>query len=99
MEWKFTLSDTWAVKVFSALCRRYGLKPYRYHRQRRTTVMVKVPHSFVNTTLWPESKELSSVLQEYLAEVTDRLISSEIHKDTSDAEEVPEVRGIEGRPA
>ena len=97
-EWKFTLNDSWAVKVFSALCRRYGLKPFRYHRQRRTTVMVQVPHSFVETTLWPEFKELSSLLQEYLTEVTDRLISSEIHKDTSEAEEVPEALQLASGP-
>lgn len=95
VEWKFTLNDTWAVKVFSALCRRYDLKPYRYPRQRRTTVMVRAPRTFADQTLWPEFKELSSVLQDYLTEVTDRLISSEIHKDTSEAEEVPEERRLE----
>jgi hypothetical protein len=25
------------------LCRRYGMKPYRYYRQRRNTVMVRAP--------------------------------------------------------
>jgi hypothetical protein len=94
-EWKFTLSDSWAVKVFSALCRRYGLRPYRYHRQRRTTVMVRVPRAFVDQTLWPEFVELSTLLQEYLTEVTDRLICAEIHKDASEAEEVPEERRLD----
>lgn len=89
-EWKFTLHDGWDVKVFCALCRRYELRPYRYPRQRRTTVMVRVPRSFVDRTLWPEFTELSQSLRQYLTEVTDRLISTEIHKDTSDADEVPE---------
>lgn len=97
-EWKFTLSDSWAVKVFSALCRRYGLRPYRYPRQRRTTVMVRAPRAFVEQTLWPEFTELSGLLQEYLNEVTDRLISSEVHQDTSEAEEVPEERQLGGGP-
>ena len=95
-EWKFTLADPWAVKVFSALCRRYGLRPYRYRRQRRTTVMVRVPRAFVDQTLWPEFTALSGTLQEFLTEVTDRLITSEIHNDASEAEEVPEDRRLEG---
>ncbi|MCP5114519.1 MAG: hypothetical protein GY953_27135, partial [bacterium] len=37
VEMKFTLADTWSRKLFVALCRRYGLRPYRYRRQRRTT--------------------------------------------------------------
>lgn len=66
IEWKFTLNDSWVVKVFSALCRRYDLKPDRYPRQRRTTVMVRTLRTFADQTLWPEFKELSSVLQDYL---------------------------------
>jgi hypothetical protein len=41
VEMKFTMPDAWSVKLFVALCRRYGLRPYRYARQRRTTVMVR----------------------------------------------------------
>ena len=32
-------------------------------------------------------------------EVTDRLITSEIHNDASEAEEVPEDRRLEGSPS
>ena len=46
--------------------------------------------------LWPEFTQLSTTLQEFLTEVTDCLISSEIHKDTSEAEEVPEDRQLGG---
>ncbi len=42
-DWKFTLADRWSRQLFVALCRRYGLKPYRYQRQRYTTVMVRAP--------------------------------------------------------
>src|SRR5438045_1013132 len=45
-EMQFTLPDQWQRRLFSALCRRYGLEPYRYKRQRYTTVMVRVPKSF-----------------------------------------------------
>ncbi len=43
VEYRFSLTDTWSRKVFLALLRRYDLKPYRYHGQRRTTVMVRSP--------------------------------------------------------
>lgn len=87
IEYKFTLADGWSKKLFTALLRRYELRPYRYARQRRTTVMVRVPRSFVDETLWPEFLELSKVLQTYLDEVTERVISSAIH-DTEGEEEV-----------
>src|SRR5437660_1125422 len=52
IELQFTLPDQWQRRLFSALCRRYGLEPYRYKRQRYTTVMIRVPPSFVDRTLW-----------------------------------------------
>ena len=87
IEYKFTLADGWSKKLFIALLRRYELRPYRYARQRRNTVMVRVPRSFVDETLWPEFLELSNVLQSYLDEVTERVISGAIHA-TEDEEEV-----------
>jgi len=88
IEFKFTLLDGWAKKLFVALLRRYELKPYRYSRQRRNTVMVRVPRSFVNETLWPEFLELSAVLKNYLEDVTNRVIANVIHEDTGDEEVV-----------
>ncbi|MFZ2277757.1 MAG: hypothetical protein WAW39_08155 [Prosthecobacter sp.] len=86
IEYKFTLADGWSKKLFTALLRRYELRPYRYARQRRTTVMVRVPRSFVDETLWPEFLELSKVLQTYLDEVTERVISSAIHENEGEEE-------------
>ena len=40
VELHFTLPDTWSVSLFVAVCRKHGVRPYRYARQRRTTVMV-----------------------------------------------------------
>jgi tRNA nucleotidyltransferase (CCA-adding enzyme) len=90
IEYKFTLVDGWSRKLFIALLRRYSLKPYRRARQRRNTVMVKVPRSFVEETLWPEFIELSDVLQAYLDEVTQRVISQGIHADEGEEEIVAE---------
>jgi hypothetical protein len=89
IEYRFTLMDGWSKKLFIALLRRYELRPYRYARQRRNTVMVRVPRSFVNETLWPEFLELSEVLKSYLEEVTQRVISQAIHEDSGDEEVVP----------
>jgi len=86
IEYKFTLADGWSKKLFTALLRRYALRPYRYARQRRTTVMVRVPRSFVDETLWPEFLELSKVLQTYLDEVTERVISGAIHATEGEEE-------------
>src|SRR5690349_3774657 len=46
VEYRLTAGDGWSAKLLLALCRRYGLAPYRYRGQRRTTVMVKVSKRF-----------------------------------------------------
>ena len=88
VEMQFSLGDQWSRQLFLALCRRYGLKPYRLHRQRRTTVMLKTPKAFVDQVLWPEFQELDEALRRYLSEVTARIIRDEVHKDVSEATEV-----------
>ena len=80
------MPDMWSRKLFVALLRRYGVTPYRRHRQKHTTVMAELPKQFVDETLWPEYLELSKVLDDYLAEVTDRIISESVFRDTSEAE-------------
>ncbi|MES2596564.1 MAG: hypothetical protein V4662_14560 [Verrucomicrobiota bacterium] len=89
IEYRFTLMDGWSKKLFLALLRRYELRPYRYARQRRNTVMVRVPRSFVDETLWPEFLELSEVLKAYLEEVTNRVISEAIHEDAGEEDVIP----------
>jgi hypothetical protein len=90
IEMKFTVPDQWSVRLFIALCRRYGLKPYRYPRQRRTTIMVKAPRHFLETVLWREFCELHDDLSLYLEQTTERVIREAIHSDTTDAEIAPE---------
>jgi tRNA nucleotidyltransferase (CCA-adding enzyme) len=85
-EMKFTLADGWHVRLFLALCRRYGLKPYRRHGQRRTTVMLMVVPSFVDELLWPEYNQLAEALREYLDEATARIIRDEVFKDAEEPE-------------
>jgi hypothetical protein len=87
LEYQFTLPDRWQRRLFSALCRRYGLEPYRYKRQRYTTVMVRVPRSFVDKTLWPEYEELRTALDDYLNNATERIIREEVYRDAGEASE------------
>ena len=86
-EYRFSLSDGWSKSLFIALLRRYGLEPYRYYRQRRTTVMVRVTASFVDEVLWPEFQELDTTLRAHLDSITTRIIREAIHSDDSDVEE------------
>jgi hypothetical protein len=87
VEYKFTLSDEWSRHLFMALLRRYGLIPYRYRGQRRTTVMTRVSKRFVDETLWPEFQALQATLQDYFDEFTTRIIAQVLSSDSRDAEE------------
>jgi hypothetical protein len=94
MELHFSIADPWSRQLFVALARRYGLRPYRYTRQRRTTVMLHGPESFLREVLWPEFEALNEALVGYLAEVTARIIRDEVHGETGDAEERAELRRL-----
>ncbi len=87
IEISFRLPDRWSRRLFLALCRRYGLRPYRYPRQRHSTVVLRVPKSFINETLWPEYLEISRALDDYLNEATERIIREEVFGDAEEAEE------------
>jgi hypothetical protein len=88
IELQFAMPDAWSRQLFVALCGRYGLRPYRYPRQKRTTVMLRVPRGFNDTVLWPEFLELDRALSAHLQSVTTRIIHDAIHADTSEVEEV-----------
>ena len=87
IEYRFAIHDPWSRKLFIALCRRYGLKPYREARMKRQSLMVRAPRSFVDTIFWPQFQELNAALSSYLLDITERLIREEVHADTRDAEE------------
>ena len=86
VEFRFSLTDAWSRRLFIAVLRRQGLKPYRYHGQRRTTVMVKVVKSYLDATLWPEFLQLQAVLHEHFEAVTKRVIAQAIGAEDSDVE-------------
>ena len=97
-EFKFSMPDQWSRRLFVALARRYGLKPYRYSRQRHTTVMLRVPPTVVDELLWPEFQELNEALRAYLNDVTLRVIRDEVHADASEAPERAEQEPAEQLP-
>lgn len=89
-ELKFSIPDPWSRQLFTALCRRYDLKPFRYTRMHRQTVIIRAPASFVQMTLWPEFEELSGALTAHLHDITTKIIREEVHEATQDAEEINE---------
>ena len=87
IEYRYSLPDPWKRKLFLALCRRYGLKPYREHGQRASSVMLRAPKTFQDKTLWPEYQALSRELDAHLDELTTRVIREAINDDVSEAAE------------
>ena len=73
VEMKSSMPDAWSVKLFVAVCRRYGLQPYRYVRQCRTTVMVRVPRAFFDAVVWQPFSVLYVDLLLFFEETTDGL--------------------------
>jgi len=47
IEMQFSLAEQWSRLLFNALCRRYGLRRYRYKRRKRTTVVVRLPRAYL----------------------------------------------------
>jgi hypothetical protein len=83
----YSLPDPWKRKLFVALCRRYGLKPFRERGRRYSTVQVRAPEAFQHGTLWPEFLALSQELHAHLDELTERVIREAINDDVSEAAE------------
>jgi len=88
VEYRFSITDPWARRVFIALVRRYDLEPFRFRGQRASTVMVRVSDRFVRTTLWPEFKEIEQTLRRFLDDVTNDVIARALHSSESDVTEV-----------
>ncbi len=75
VELKYSFPDMWCVNLFCAVCRKHGVRPFRYKRQRHTTVMVRVREREFDQVVWPEYYQLQSELNAYFNDVTDHLIS------------------------
>jgi hypothetical protein len=83
IEWQFSLNP-WSHRLLIALARRYGLKPYRYRRQRHLTLVLRAPERFLRETFLPEYDEMVKTLNEHLTEVTERVVADVLNADRSD---------------
>ena len=59
--------DPYLRAFFMTLCRRYGLEPYRAPRQRRSSVMLDAPESFLQDVFWPLYRSCADILQAELS--------------------------------
>jgi hypothetical protein len=87
VELHYRLPDPWKRMLFVALCRRYGLTPFREPGRRHTTVQLRVPKEFHDNTLWPEYLALSEELDAHLRDLTTRVIREAIDDDVSEPTE------------
>jgi hypothetical protein len=94
IELKFSIPDVWSRQLFIALCRRYGLRPFRHRRMHRQSIVIKAPKSFMEQVLWPEFRELNAALLAYLSEITEKVIREEVYRETGEAEEIDDPRRI-----
>lgn len=85
VELKLSLLDVWSVHLFVAVCRKHGVRPYRYPRQRRTTIMVRISWSFFDHVVWAEFSGLQTELNIYFEETVDHLIRTAMHSDGDDS--------------
>uniref|UniRef100_UPI00399BFB0A hypothetical protein n=1 Tax=Roseovarius halophilus (ex Wu et al. 2025) TaxID=3376060 RepID=UPI00399BFB0A len=84
VELQYSLSDVWSVRIFVALCRKHGIRPYRYPRQRRTTVMVRVQQASFDQTVAAEFRTLHNELTAYFNATVEHLIADAMKSDGSD---------------
>lgn len=84
IELQYSLPDVWAVRLFVALCRKHDIKPYRYPRQRRTTVMVRVQQTNFEQTIAREFQTLHRELTNYFNETLNHLIANVMKSDGDD---------------
>lgn len=85
-ELQYSLPDVWSVRIFVALCRKHGLSPYRYPRQRRTTVVVRAGKSSFEATVLDEFRTLHRELTAYFNETVEHLIADAMKSDGEDGD-------------
>jgi len=84
IELQYSLPDVWSVRIFVALCRKHGVRPYRYPRQRRTTVMVRARQASFERTVAAEFRTLYREVTAYFDETVNHLIADAMKSDGDD---------------
>ena len=62
-------------KLFIAIWSKEGLRPYRYARQKHTTITIRVAKPFMNLMLRQECKKYATTLDKLTKETSNNLIS------------------------
>jgi hypothetical protein len=93
LEYRFSFHNQWSARLFLALCRSKGFRPYRHPRMRRTSLCLQISKRAVDHDLWPEYVEMNKVLTDYMNQLADHIIAECINSDSSD---VAVVQGIAG---
>ena len=84
VELQYSLPDVWSVWIFVALCRKHDIRPYRYPRQRRSTMMVRVQETSFERTVAAEFRTLHEELTAYFNATVEHLIADAMKSDGSD---------------
>jgi hypothetical protein len=71
--------------AFIALCRKAGVRPYRYPRQRRTTVVVRVQRSVFERTVLAKFDARHGEVTAAFADLVDHLIADVMRGDANEA--------------
>ncbi|MFZ4098769.1 MAG: hypothetical protein ACOYKZ_00370 [Chlamydiia bacterium] len=74
-EFSVHLPDMWSKQLFMAVCSKFGLRTYRYSRQKHTTAMVRVSQAVMDECLWPEYQRVHGMLQELQRDLVQGFIS------------------------
>lgn len=98
IEYRFSLSDPWSLRLFLALCRSKGVRAYRYPRMRRTSVCVRLAPVEIERGLWLEFQQMNGVLRQYLDETAERIIAECIGQGEAEAEVIAGELGPASEP-
>lgn len=76
IEYKVTSHSAWEKKIFLAICKKNGLNPYRYSKQKYTTTMVRVSKSIMDEVLWPQYNKYTDLLGELVEGISSEIIEN-----------------------
>ena len=95
VEWQFSSLTNWEIRLLHALAKRYGLKVYRYKRQRKSTLLVKAPEPFLRDVFGPEFDRMCKTLFEHLDEVAKRVIEEVLEGEPPEEPQLSLLDGTE----
>ena len=98
IEYRFSLTNPWSLRLFLALCRSKGLKAYRYPRMRRTSVCVRLARVEIEHGVWPEFQQMHAVLRQYLDGTAEQIIADCIGQGGAEAEVIAGELGPASEP-